>query len=336
MDMVAESKISVVTPIHNGEKFILELCKSILNQSCLPLEHIVVNDGSIDKTSDLLQKYRSQTTSYDVVIIEHANKGEAESINQALTIARGEYLIVVNVDDPLELKALEQISKVLGEEPETVVAYPDWKMIDDEGLLIQNVSTLEYSKAALLDDLVCIPGPGAMIRKTAINRDFLRNPGYRYISDYEQWVYLSSQGSFTRVPEILASWRSHGLGATSSSRGLPVALEYKKFQDETLATLRDSELIKTLDVNRFNASCFYMIAMQKLYDGSLPGRRMMLKSLKTLYWRNESGKRRKATIILGVLLYPSLNLAASVARILKLPAPPFILGLPAYAFRRRH
>lgn len=333
--LLLRPSISVITPIHNGEKFIAELCDSILNQTCLPLEHVVVDDGSSDSTNDLLHDYHRKTSTYDVVVIEHANVGEAESINRAVTKARGDYLIVVNVDDPLEAQALEMLSKVLREDAESVVAYPDWKMIDVKGFVIQSVSTLEYSKSTLLDDLVCIPGPGAMIRKSAIERNYLRDASYRYISDYEQWVYLSSKGSFTRVPMILASWRSHGAGATNSSRGKPVALEYKKFQEETLMNLGLQGPPIDFDVKRFNASSFYMIAMQKLYDRSIPGRRMMLKSLVSTYSRHGSGKRRSVSIILGVLLYPSLNLFASLCRQLKLRVPQFILSLPPYQPRFR-
>lgn len=328
--------MTVITPVFNGAEYVAELLHSVSIQDFKSFEHILVNDGSTDATAEVIDQYIQQSPSSNIRVISQINMGEAAAINRAVMEATGDYLIIVNVDDPIYETALSRLVQKLDEDASVVVAYPDWEMINSVGETMKIVKTLDFSKSKLIEDVQCIPGPGAMIRKEALDRDYLRSTQYRFLSDYEQWLYLSTKGDFARVPDILATWRSHEASATSSSRGIPVTKEYSSLLAEVVENLEKFSQGKKLNKRHIQSSYYYFMSTQKLYDSRVPGRRMILKSLTKTYFRHEPGKRRSFIVVFGVFFYPSLNLAASVARILKLPAPPFILGLPAYSFKRRH
>lgn len=328
--------MSVITPVFNGAEYVSELLHSVSIQDFKSFEHILVNDGSTDTTATVIDKYIQQSQSSNIRAISQKNMGEAAAINRAVSEAIGDYLIIVNVDDPIYETALSRLVQKLEEDTSIVVAYPDWEMINSAGETMKIVRTLDFSKSKLIEDVQCLPGPGAMIRKSVLDREFLRSTQYRFLSDYEQWLYLSTKGDFARVPDVLATWRSHEASATSSSRGIPVTKEYSSLLTEVIENFEKFSQGKNLNKRHIESSYYYFMGIQKLYDSRVPGRRMILKSLTKTYLRHEPGKRRSFIVIFGVIFYPSLNLAASVARILKLPAPPFILGLPAYSFKRRH
>ena len=328
--------MSVITPVFNGAQYVAELLQSVSNQDFKSFEHILVNDGSTDTTAEVINEYIQQSQSSNIRVINQKNMGEAAAINTAAIEAGGDYLIIINVDDPIYQTALSRLVNKLEGDKSIVVAYPDWEMINSAGETMKIVRTLDFSKSRLIEDVQCLPGPGAMIRKSALDRSYLRSTQYRYLSDYEQWLYLSTKGDFARVPDVLATWRSHEASATSSSRGVPVMKEYSTLLAEVIENITAFSQGKKLNQRHIESSYYYFMSIQKLSDSRVPGRRMILKSLAKTYLRQEPGKRRSFVIIFGVLFYPSLNLAASVARRLDLAVPPFILGLPAYTFRRRH
>ena len=99
---MSKSKLSVITAVYNGSKYIEETIESVL-QNCaeIDFEYIVLNDGSTDNTLELLEKYKSK-----IRIINKENSGESDSISIGFREAAGDLLLVVSADDPLLSKKL--------------------------------------------------------------------------------------------------------------------------------------------------------------------------------------------------------------------------------------
>jgi glycosyltransferase involved in cell wall biosynthesis len=104
--MQHQIKISVVIPVYNAENYIDELFGSILGQSLKEIEVVCVDDGSIDKTRELLKEYKEKDAR--IVVIEQENKGTAAASNAGLYAARGEYIFFVDCDDTVAAGALEK------------------------------------------------------------------------------------------------------------------------------------------------------------------------------------------------------------------------------------
>lgn len=89
--------VSICIPAYNAEKYIAESLNSILHQSYHPIEIIVVNDGSTDRTSEILQTYKKK----GIKVIEQENKGQCAAANQAFLASRGDYIKFFDADDIL-------------------------------------------------------------------------------------------------------------------------------------------------------------------------------------------------------------------------------------------
>ncbi len=88
-------KISIVTPVYNGEEYIEETINSVINQSYKNIEYIIVDGGSTDNTKKIIEKYRNKVNK----IIYQKDNSMYEAIETGFKIATGEYFYWINSDD---------------------------------------------------------------------------------------------------------------------------------------------------------------------------------------------------------------------------------------------
>ena len=98
-------KVSIIVPVYNVGLY-LDMClSSVHNQTLREIECICVNDGSTDNSSEILDKYKK----YDnFIIITTTNRGVSTARNDALKIARGEYIMFLDGDDYLLPEACQK------------------------------------------------------------------------------------------------------------------------------------------------------------------------------------------------------------------------------------
>ena len=96
--MVDNSLISIVTPVHNGERFINETIETVLNQTYGNWEWIIVDDGSEDGTVDMIEG-ATEWASSKIRLIRQENGGAAKARNVGIMEAKGEYLCFLDADD---------------------------------------------------------------------------------------------------------------------------------------------------------------------------------------------------------------------------------------------
>ena len=262
---------SVITPVFNGQKFIEETVLSVLRcSSGISFEYIVVDDGSTDKTLEILNKYNDQ-----VHIITQVNMGEAGAVNMGLSIAKGEYSLVVSADDPLISSELFDYALRIFEGDDSIVAvYPDWNMIDSNSKILSQVHTIEYSKQALIGQFICIPGPGTIFRTSAANQIGGRNIKLKFGSDYDFWMRLSQIGDFKRIPKVLAQWRNHPDSTSISNKGLEMAKERIFVIDNFLTLFPQSKSI----TRSARAHSYYHGALLSYFSKDVPGAAWMFKA----------------------------------------------------------
>lgn len=95
--------VSIIAPCYNGEKFIHRFLDSVLNQTYSNIEFIFINDGSTDKTEEIVQYYSKKFKSKGIKFkyIFQENKGQAAALNQGLKIFTGDYITWPDSDDIL-------------------------------------------------------------------------------------------------------------------------------------------------------------------------------------------------------------------------------------------
>lgn len=90
-------KVSVITPVFNAEKYLRECIDSVLRQSLRDIEVICVDDGSTDRSMEILQEYAERDAR--IRIIHQQNLGQSTAQNKALDAARGDYVFFLDADD---------------------------------------------------------------------------------------------------------------------------------------------------------------------------------------------------------------------------------------------
>lgn len=88
---------SVIIPVYNVEKYLIECLDSVVNQTLKSIEIICINDGSTDNSLKILQKYALKYK--NIVLISQENRGAGAARNKALKIANGEYVAFMDADD---------------------------------------------------------------------------------------------------------------------------------------------------------------------------------------------------------------------------------------------
>jgi glycosyltransferase involved in cell wall biosynthesis len=204
--------ISVITPTYNRETYLAETIESVLGQEYHNFEYLVLDDGSTDNTRELIAQYDDPRLKYHY----HDNMGETLTVNKGFQLAQGEYVVVVNSDDPLLPDFMRKSVDFIQNHPELLVVYPGWKIIDENGNHLKEQPMYEYSYVNMVKWHYCLPGPGAMIARKALEFVPGRDPAFRYRGDYDFWLQVGLHGPFAYLPEVLATWRTHSQGATSN------------------------------------------------------------------------------------------------------------------------
>ena len=107
------SKISIIIPMYNAEKYIARCLESVINQSFNDIEIIIVNDGSTDKSLEICRKYAE--VDERIVILNKENNGVSVARNQGMNVATGEYIMFVDSDDWIDESMCQYLYKRISE-----------------------------------------------------------------------------------------------------------------------------------------------------------------------------------------------------------------------------
>lgn len=202
--MMDSPLVSIVVPAYNHGRYLAECIESILGQTYGAIELIVLDDGSTDDTLAVLECYEDRVRWETQV-----NRGQAATLNRGWTMCAGELLAYLSADDVLYPDAVASAVAMLQDNPATVVAYPDFDLIDADSRRLRRITAPEFDAFDLYWRLVCHPGPGALFRRSAWRAAGPWNPDLRQNPDLDFWMRMALQGDFRRIPVALAAFRVH-------------------------------------------------------------------------------------------------------------------------------
>jgi glycosyltransferase involved in cell wall biosynthesis len=203
------ARVSAIIPVYNGAATIAEAVDSALAQTFRDLEVIVVDDGSIDETRSILQRYDAR-----IRIVAQGNSGPAAARNAAARVANGEYLAFLDGDDLWMPTMVERCVAELESDPPCVLAYGNLALIDSEGnplgtALISGEAGHAPTIDEMLERMWPIMTSGVVMRRTTFDQiggfcEEFRRASYE---DIHLWMVARELGPFRYVPETLAMWR---------------------------------------------------------------------------------------------------------------------------------
>ena len=156
----ANPLITVYITNFNYGKFVKKAINSVLNQTFKNYELIIIDDGSKDKSIEIIKEFQNKK---NIQIIYQKNKGLVVSNNLALRLSKAKYIMRLDSDDWLDPHALEIMSNILERDKKISLVFPDYYEVDKNGKILDQVRRHDFKKVKLLDQ----PAHGActMIRK---------------------------------------------------------------------------------------------------------------------------------------------------------------------------
>lgn len=143
-------KFSVIIPIYNSEQYLKRCLDSVIVQSYSDFEIICVDDGSTDKSSDILVRYKLKEPRLKV--ITQSNSGQGSARNKALDVAQGEYIYFLDSDDYIDSTLLEEMLKVFKEIDTDLVCFNTEVCGDSEDRLFKRAKRYaQLTLAGLLE-----------------------------------------------------------------------------------------------------------------------------------------------------------------------------------------
>lgn len=138
-------KLSVIVPVYNVEKYLVECLNSIVNQTLDKIQIIIVNDGSTDSSFDIINDYSSRYS--NIKVINQKNKGLAQARNVGVDNAEGEYITFLDSDDWIEKDMYEKMYN-------KAKKYECPLVISDIDLVWSNGKIKRYNKFNLKEDRI--------------------------------------------------------------------------------------------------------------------------------------------------------------------------------------
>jgi len=207
--------VSIVIPAYNYAGFLADAVDSVLAQSYPHIELIVLDDGSTDRTPEVLRLYDGRLRWES-----QPNMGQAATLNKGWAMARGDLLAYLSADDVLYPAAIGTAVEELGA-ADLVLVYPDYDLVDVRGHRIRTVMAPEFDYRAMVTSWICPPGPGALFRRCAAEAAGPWDTDLQLSPDYDFWLRLGLQGGARRIPKVLAAFRVHE--ESQSYRAVPAS-----------------------------------------------------------------------------------------------------------------
>ncbi len=220
-------RISAVIPAYNSAAFIAEAITSIVKQSYVISEIIVVDDGSSDDTFAVIQGL-SATIRYH----KQENCGPAAARNQGIKMAQGDWIAFLDADDQWTVDKIKTQLATLARNPELHLIAGDMAEIDqDNNVITPSVLAKHQLLKACLEDQGrpitdalskllqknFIPTGTVLVRRETLLAVGLFNENIHYGEDLELWAKIAAYYPISCLPEILMLRRLHNNNATKAS-----------------------------------------------------------------------------------------------------------------------
>jgi len=203
-------RLSVIMSAYNSERYIDESIRSILNQSFRDFEFLIVDDGSTDKTLEILKRYSSEDARVKV-IRNKVNVGLSRSLNIGIKETRGEYVARQDADDISTPDRLNKQIEFMQSNQDVSVSGTFYSMIDKDKQPLYKfrmpVKDSEIKK--WLKEVNCFCHGSAMFKKKDIKEAGLYPEQYECSQDYALWLTMSRTHKLANIPEFLYTLRLH-------------------------------------------------------------------------------------------------------------------------------
>ena len=201
--------INVLMPVWNGcrngtDTFLRAAIESVLNQTFSDIGFVIVDDGSTDKTPEILAGYAGQDQRIQV-IRRTQNEGIVSALNAGLAVCAAPLIARQDADDMSTLTRLEVQKKFMDDRPETAMCGTGMYVINEEGKLIMEVCDRPCNYKVVRETLKTwcpIVHGSVMFRREVMAKlgGYSPDPRFRHAKDYEMWVRMAKDHVVENIP----------------------------------------------------------------------------------------------------------------------------------------
>lgn len=251
--------VSIITPAYNSEKFIAETILSVLAQSYQDWEMIIVDDGSTDRTSEIVSSFQEKDSRIKY-FYNATNKGSAFSRNIALQKAQGEWIAFLDSDDLWHPEKLEKQIEFMTKN-DIHFSYTNYCEIDESskerGVLITGPKVISEKKMRAY----CWPGC-LTVMYDAEKIGLIQSVDLEINEEYALWIKASKKNDCYLLDENLAKYRRHTKSLSSRSYFKLIKWHYLLFRKSEERSIISSI---TLTINNILFGIIKKIIYRKSY-----------------------------------------------------------------------
>lgn len=206
-------------------RFLRPAIDSVFAQDYPNVEVVLIDDGSTEpEMAPLLEEYATKHPGR-FRFERQGNQGQPRTINRGMELAEGEFAGYLSDDDLLYPEAVSKQIAALQADPDAVLVYAGYDIIDEQDAVLDTILSDEHSLADSLRLHDPFVGAGAFYRTETFREIGGWDTELAYRGDYACWLRMGLHGSFVRVPESLSGFRLHSKGRTVSDAGVTMARE---------------------------------------------------------------------------------------------------------------
>ncbi|WP_272539873.1 glycosyltransferase [Providencia sp. PROV197] len=207
--------VSVILPVYNAEKFLYEAIDSIIRQTYKNLQIIIINDGSTDRSLDIINSFDDKR----ILIITRENKGLIYTLNEGLHLSKGSYIARMDADDIARFDRIEKQLRFLKKNKNVAIVGSYANLIDEDG---NDIGLKKKPHSDKIIKAICFFGspfihPSVMFNKNLIKEELYYSNNFVHAEDYELWARLiaNEELNFFNIKDTLLKYR---IVSTSVSR----------------------------------------------------------------------------------------------------------------------
>lgn len=243
--------VTVLMPVYNGAPFLGEAISSVLAQSFIDFELLIIDDGSTDNSAELIRSHADERVR---LIRNDRNLGLIASLNKGIDLAKGSFIARMDADDRMHPERLaKQITTMLAD-PGIAVLATYVEFINTDGEVFgdwdtDRKATTEDAIAAMLPRTNCIAHPSVMIRRSQLGA-MRYAPGQDGAEDWDLWMRMGSRHlRIAKLPEVLLQYRVHA-GSVMAGSKRQLSLERRLLRTRHRYMMGE---LRRLRSNTFNA-----------------------------------------------------------------------------------
>lgn len=204
-------KISVVTPCYNCEGYLTDTLNSVLRQTVLPDEIVLVDDGSTDGTVALIERLKAEHPDIRMQLISQKNCGPGAARNAGILAAKGDWIAFLDSDDIWRERKIEKVLEAVAENQEAVLIANDICEVYEDGTR-EDVTLHTHYDPKEPGFVQLYHGCFLSTSSVCVKKEILEKVGgfdttLRSAQDYDLWLRVVQEGKIVFIPEIFEEYR---------------------------------------------------------------------------------------------------------------------------------